>query len=204
MFAATTCHHDLDGLLRRFLAGDVAAREILPKVAERYVLKIVRGLAADLPDDIHYEVVNQVFENLMLQKSTSYQPARGSAGTFLKLFIRTAIRQVRANYAPPGHVTRIRRKKGAPVTRVVPPAVLSIDDLQEADVPSVDSGVSAVEAKHDLDAVLRRAAPWLAASLKRLHFGEESMNDVAADAGISRFTLSREIDEFAQEARAAA
>jgi len=201
---ATSSHLKLDSLLRGFLAGNPVARDVLPRVAERYVLKIVRRIAADLPDDIHYEVVNQAFMNLTLQKPASYNPARGSAGTFLKLTVRNALRQVRATYAPPGHVTRVRRRKGSVAAGVAAPAIVCIHELPDTNMPTVDGGVAVVEAQHDVEAILRRASPWLAASLKRLHFGEESMNKVAADVGISRFSLGRQIDEFARDVRAMA
>jgi DNA-directed RNA polymerase specialized sigma24 family protein len=185
---AASSHPDLDSLLRGFLAGDPVARQTLPRAAERYVLMIARRFAADLADDIHYEVMNQAFENLTHQKATAYCPTRGSAGTFLKLMVRAAARQVRATYARPGHVTRVRRS----------------NNLDEAELPSVEGSVAAVEAKQDVENLLRLVTPSVADSLRRLHMEGQSMQEVAASAGVSRFKMSRQITESLKELQAAA
>jgi hypothetical protein len=203
MYAAVSSRFNLDSLLRGFLAGDPATRETLPRVSERYVLKIVRRYAADLPEDIHREVMNQAFTNLLLETPASYNPARGSAGTFLKLIVRNAAREVRALYTPPGQVTRPNRTKKL-WTEPSAPLIIAMDDLAQTDVPCTDTAMAEVEARHDVEALLRRAAPWLATSLKRLYFDDVPMETVASEAGMSRFTLSRRIQAFATEVAATA
>jgi hypothetical protein len=197
--------NNFDALLRGFLAGDKSAREALPRVAERYVLKIARILGADLPEDLHREVVNQAFLNLMRQKPGSYNPARGAAGTFLKLMLRNAVRQVRASYIPPGYVTRIRKKKGTTASVTARGAgVTSIDELQQDEMPRVDGGIPVVEARHDAEALLRHAPLRLAITLRRLYLDGGTLKEVAVVAGISRFKLRRQIADFAQQVRLAA
>jgi DNA-directed RNA polymerase specialized sigma24 family protein len=201
---AASSHPDLDSLLRGFLAGDPVARQTLPRAAERYVLMIARRFAADLADDIHYEVMNQAFENLTHQKATAYCPTRGSAGTFLKLMVRAAARQVRATYARPGHVTRVRRSNKLDAHARGQVVIICLHDLDEAELPSVEGSVAAVEAKQDVENLLRLVTPSVADSLRRLHMEGQSMQEVAASAGVSRFKMSRQITESLKELQAAA
>ena len=90
----------LDLLLRDFLAGDTLARDALPRDAHRFLLTIARRIGRGLPDDVLGEVVSQALENLLRMRSGAFDPQRGSAGTFLGLVVRTAVRTIRANYAP--------------------------------------------------------------------------------------------------------
>lgn len=203
MCAATPSHPDLDVLLRGFLAGNRAAREQLPRVADRYVRKIARRLASDLPEDIQEEVVNQAFENLVRQKPSAYRPGRGSPGTFLKFMVRAAARQVRASYTPPGQVTRVRRRKTGVATTAVR-AVLCLDELNETDLPSTQDALAAVEAKHDVEALLRLATRTAARALRQVYLDERPMESAAADAGVTRFKMSRQIRESLEKLKAAA
>src|SRR5881398_2786179 len=104
--------NNFDVMLMAFLNCDSAAREALPGAVRPYLLKIAWALARDLPEDLQREVVGQALLNLTLQKPASFNPARGTAVTFLKFVVRNAVRQVRARYACPGHVTRVRKIKG--------------------------------------------------------------------------------------------
>jgi len=197
--------HNFDPLLVAFLNRDPAAREALPRAVEPYLLKIARLLGGDLPEDIQREVVSQAMLNLVQQKPTSFNPARGNAATFLRLLVQNAVRQVRASYASPGHTTRRRKVKGTKVPVSAPcPAIVSLHELEVVDMPIVVSGTAAVEAQYDVEAVLRRAPGPLAASLKRLYLYGDGMDKVATDVGITRFTLRRQIADFFQEVRAAA
>lgn len=205
MCTVISSRNNLDTLLRGFLAGDHVAREKLPRVAERYVLKIARRLGPDLPDDLHYDVVNQAFLNLMLQKPASYNPARGAAGTFLKLMVRNALRQVRASNAPPGHVTRVRKLRGTALPVSAPsPIVVSLDELDEDNMPTSDRAIATIEARYDVEALLRRAPAELAVILSRVYLQGETVGYVASDVGVSRYIVSRQISEHMQEVRTAA
>lgn len=204
MCTAVSSRNDLDALLHRFLAGDHFAREELPRVARPYLRKIARRLGTELPDDIQQEVVNQALLNLTQQKPGNYDPERGTAKTFLRFMLQNAVRQVRASYAPPGHVTRVRRSKGAkgPIANVRAAHISPLHELNDADMPAIDGGIPAAEARHDAHALLRQAPTHVAASLERLYLQEHVLNDVAVDLGISRYSLSRQIAQFAEDIRA--
>jgi len=201
--AVPTSHPDLSGLLEQFLAGDERARDQFPRAARPYLLKVARRLAPELPDEIQQEAVNQSLLNLTLQKPSNYNPIRGTAKTFLKFMLTSALRQVRASYTPPGRMTRLRgRKDSKSEASVAVSYVSSLDDINEADMPAIDGGITAAEARHDVLAILRYAPAHVATTLDRVYLQEHVLNDVAAELGLSRYTLSRQVNEFTRGVRA--
>jgi hypothetical protein len=203
--AVPTSHPDLNALLEQFLAGDARARDQFPRAARPYLIKFARRLARELPDEIQQEAVNQSLLNLTLQKPANYDPKRGSAKTFLRFMLTSALRQVRASYTPPGHMTRRRGPKGSmsELPSLAVPHVRSLDDLDEADMPTIDGGITAAEARHDVRAILRYAPAHVATTLDRVYLQEHVLNDVATELGLSRYTLSRQVNEFTRGVRAA-
>jgi DNA-directed RNA polymerase specialized sigma24 family protein len=197
----------LHDLLQAFLAGDPIARNTLPRVAERYLIVIVRRLDPALPEDLRGEVVNQALLNLLRQDAGSYRPARGSAGTFLGLMVRNALRQVRAMYAPPGQPTRRRQRKSGvskPEAPLVAITAQPPEDTVDGQEPTAPDDIAALEIQLDVEALLQRAAADVAEGLRRVYLDEEPMQDAAEAMGMSRFALSRKLARFAESVRAAA
>lgn len=215
----------LDLLLRDFLAGDTRARNALPRDAHRFLLTIARRIGRGLPDDVLGEVVNQALEYLLRMRAGAFDPQRGSAGTFLGLVVRTAVRTVRANYAPPGEVTRQRKPRqsigadvetaSAPTDEMpadeAPAGEAEIEQDQEADavafdIEAVDPQNAAwlIEVRHDVRSLLQRAPPLVAAGLVRVHAFGDGLGEVALELGVSRFALNRQINRYLAVVRAAA
>jgi hypothetical protein len=218
----------LDLLLRDFIAGEPFARNAFPRDARRYLLTIARKMGRGLPDDILLEVVSQALESLLRMRPGAFDPQRGSAGTFLGLVVRTAVRTVRANYAPPGEVTRQRKPRQPSSTDVEAAAIptdevsselndetpadeAEIDQDQEVDavafdIEAVDPRNSAwlIEVRHDVRSLLQRASPLVAEGLVRVHACGDGLAEVALDLGVSRFALNRQINRYLRDVRAAA
>jgi hypothetical protein len=215
----------LDPLLRDFIVGEPLARNAFPRDAHRYLLTIARRIGRGLPDDVLVEVVSQALENLLRMRPGAFDPQRGSAGTFLGLVVRTAVRTVRANYAPPGEVTRQRKRRqpgegdaetavasaDEPPTDETQAGVVWIDQDQEAepavfDIEAVDPKNTAwlIEVRHDVRILLQRAPRLVAEGLVRVHACGDGLGEVAADFGVSRFVLNRQINRYLRDVRAAA
>jgi hypothetical protein len=215
----------LDLLLREFIAGEPLARNAFPRDAHRYLLTIARRIGRGLPDDVLGEVVSQTLENLLRMRPGAFDPKRGSAGTFLGLVVRTAVRIVRANYAPPGEVTRqrMRRQQGEGDAETAAPSgdeapteetqagEAWIDQDQEAepvafDIEAVDPRNTAwlIEVHHDVRSLLQRAPRLVAEGLVRVHAYGDGLGEVAVDLGLSRFVLKRKINQYLRDVRAVA
>jgi DNA-directed RNA polymerase specialized sigma24 family protein len=197
----------LHDLLQAFLAGDPVARNTLPRVAERYLTVIVRRLDPLLPEDLRGEVVNQALLNLLRQGPRSYRPASGSAGTFLGLLVRNALRQVRAMYAPPGQRKRVRPPKGGSAKQKSGPVMITAqppEELVGPQEPAAPDDIAALEIRLDVDALLQRAPADVAEGLRRVYLEDQPMQDAAEALGVSRFVLSRKLSGYAESVRAAA
>lgn len=113
--ASTRVSLDSDNLSRclaLFLEGDPSAREVLPQLLLGRLLYRLRVKAAYLDPDLYDDVEQRTWELLLLKPASSFDPKRASASTFLRPIVQTAVRDVRASYAPPGCRTRPQHKKG--------------------------------------------------------------------------------------------
>lgn len=187
----------LDELLAGFIAGDKHCRTLFPMEAERYLLKVARQRAPDLPPDIQEEIVQQTLLLLLQSPASSFDPTRGSAGAYLGLAVQTAARQVRASYAPPGAPTR-RRAKGE-----APRATVSLDEVEAEQMPSVEP-MQQVDAQLDASTLLAQAPANVALALVQLHVLDMPIKQVAKGLKLSRFALARRLTAFEDEVRAAA
>jgi hypothetical protein len=196
----------LNLLLIAFFTGAPKAREAFAREATPYIRKVARHLAPDLPEDLQVEVVGQVFVNLLLQGAGSFSSQRGSAASYLRLHIRNAVRQVRAAYAMPGHVTRARKVRGTKkLASRVGPSLVSLNELLAEDQePANTASVAAIEAGLDAVTLLKSAPERVAWCLVRLHAWGDTLNEVAAELRVSRFVLGREVAAFEESVRQSA
>lgn len=183
-----------DQSLLDFVAGTQPAAEAFPMIARPLMKTFARYAAAELPPDVHDEVVSQSLEYL-IEYGKQFQPARGTAKSFLKLMAGQAARKVRADYCPPGCRTRLdRRDRRRARGKVVP--------LLDVDIEN-PRGVEELDMSCDARAILRRAPQKIAQALVLIYFAGEALSAAANVVGMSRFALSREIARFMKGVREA-
>jgi DNA-directed RNA polymerase specialized sigma subunit len=174
--------------------GNIHACEQFDELLRPYLLNLTRKLASDLPDDLHEEVVQQAYLDLIGNSSIRFDPQRGSAKSFLYFAVRNALRIVRSNYCPPGAPTR---SDTSSKDRSV--SALSIDDLDHE--PGTLNVARQIIAGTEANALLKTAPRRVATALRRIHYIGDSLNEVASDLNVSRFKLSREIDTYCKTMR---
>ena len=144
-----------------------------------------RRLAADLVDD----VVQEVLVTLLLT-SSPYDPTRAAVSTYVRPHLLQAVRTIGAAMTPPGQKTR-------------PDPDGSVIDLdpEDLDEPTAqDDGPDQIEARTEVDLVLRRvrsfaasdpARALLAPALDLVYTLDATWTEAAAHVGISRDALRR-------------
>lgn len=180
-------------LLEAFLQPRKEARRTLSDSASRRLLRLARRLARDLPDDLLGEVVNETWL-LLLSSSARFDRTRGTAAGFIALYMKNALRLVRARYAPPGVGKRdaSRRRAG----RLTKPVVEDADEVL-ASLPD-PAAWARVEARAEANRMLGRAGPRLRHGLWLVKVEGRSLADAAERLGTSRFKLARAFDRFVQ------
>lgn len=183
-----------DQSLLDFVAGVQPAAETFPTTARPLMKTFARYAAPELPPDVHDEVVSQSLEYL-IEYGKQFQPARGTAKSFLKLMTEQAARKVRADYCPPGCRTRLdRRDRRCAQRKVVPLSDIEIENPH---------GVEELDVTCEARALLRRAPAKIARALVLIYFAGETVSAAATAVGMSRFALSREISRFTRTVREA-
>lgn len=189
-------------MLVDYLNRNPHARKHFPKFAKDELQDLALKLAPDLAKDIALEAVGELWLQLEGKKPNSFDPARGSAKSFLVLRLRDSIKTVRASYAPPGHTTRMRvRKENA--SRPVQPPTIPLDSLEEEalseDLMDPMATVEKLEARIDAHRLLKKAEPGLKEALILQFFDRLKHHEAAEEAGISRFKFNRLLDAFRKE-----
>jgi hypothetical protein len=213
----------LDGLIQAALTGQPYNQQRLGKEAERYSLRISRAKAPDLPEDLHDEICQQAFVELLNMGSEAL--ATHSGRTLFRYAVLAAIRSVRASYAPPGERTRTpgqARAADLPASLVAAEDIDRIPDARSLDAATVAEGEFAyldfdrlpdprqrmefrrVEAKIVTDAALQHAAPEVSRVLRLVHVEGHTLEAAALAESVSRFALKRRIDAFCAVWQAAA
>jgi DNA-directed RNA polymerase specialized sigma24 family protein len=193
----------LEDLSRRFLNGDSTSTQAFLTAIRPIIGRIARKHAPQLAPDLIDDVFQQTML-LLLQKRRMYNPTRGSAVMFVHLIARRATREVNAQYAPAGRRTRppLKRDQDARVRFQRESRVLSLDEMQEEDMPSTVRSVEAAEAQLDAELILRRARPDVSQALRRIYLEDLPVAQAAREAHLSRFVLNRLIVSFCSSAAA--
>lgn len=210
----------LDHLIKAALTGQPNYnQQRLGREAERYSLHLSRAKAPDLPDDLHDEICQQAFVELMNVGAAAL--AKHSGKILFRRAVLAAIRSVRATYAPPGQRTRTAKEPrfakiaAEDVGQVADPRAIERSSIREGDFAFVDfdrfrdrrleAEMQRVEDAFDGEAILKRAPDdGVARALRLIHFDGEPLEAAAAQAKVSRFVLSRRIKAFCAEWQAAA
>jgi len=182
-----------DDCLLRFQARDALVTDEFETLIPPYLSNLSRRIAPQLPTDLHQEVVQQTCLNLLGNSRMKFNPKRGSAKMFLVLAVRNALRQVRADYCPPGQPTR-RSNRNSEATEQPSHRCISIEELDE----EVGSDASELEiiARCDADSLLKLAPEEVVIALERIHYWGDTITEVADDLKVSRYKLSRQIAAY--------
>ncbi len=188
---------DLEHLLTRFIADPHHERRFLD-VAQPHLLRFAGRFAANLPQDLRQDVVNETLVSILELAPGAFDSTRGSATTFLQLLVRHAARKVRAGHCPPGQRTRSRwDARGT--------AEAPLDDIL-ADQPTATMKRAPIDLLTQLAArqVMRRAPAVVRRVLYSIHFEGRTLRETARRAGVDHGSLGRQVRAFSSKARAAA
>jgi len=215
----------LDQLIHAALTGQPYNQQRLGVEAKRYSLRITRAKAPDIPDDLHEEICIEAFVELF--KVGANALAKNSGRILFRRAVLTAMRTVRAIYAPPGERTRPGKRKTDATHQPIRAKVAAEDIARIADAITVESNtmvegdfgyidfdrfpdhqqqveIHRVEYRLEADAVLKRAPPEVAQAFRLIHLEDRTINEAAQQINISRFVLKRRMDVFCSDLQAAA
>lgn len=196
--AAVSTHDGLDELCRRFLNGDESSTVKFHLQVRPLVSRIARKYAWDLDPDQRDEVMSETMLLLLHLRGRGFDPARGSAVTFVGMVARRAARDVSAQYAPAGRPTRPPSKKDeeAFVEFKRRSHVEAVGEITEEQVPRIDDFAKVVDDTLDAAYLLSIAPPPVAHCLVRVCYDAMTMAAAAAEIGLSRFAVNRMINDF--------
>jgi len=184
-------------LLHRFARGDSGHAGEFDRVARPILSRFANRYGWFLAGDKREEIVQQAFLLLRGPAGLQFNRKRGSPKAFLRLVARRAVREVGAMYTSPGARTRPPKRRASAAAS--PPAVVSIEEVTEKDLPSVEGPERLVELAHDARVILKTAPAEVATALERIYFLDVPVHHVAAEMAVSRYTLDRKIQKFTRE-----
>ncbi len=208
----------LDQLLTSALTGQLYNQRRLYNQAMRYARRISMQRARGLPEDLHEEIAQQAFADLW-QAKTKALVGKTAQQAFRQCILK-AIRIVQAAYAPAGQRTRAYKDNGP--EKVAPEHISSVrsagpvrhsssEGLASAQADGatlpgsmVSDDQGALEARIDVGAILASASPMVRAALQMIYMEATPLGQVANQFNVSRFSLTRKIDQFCLTWREAA
>lgn len=187
--------------------------------AQRYCQTITNRFCADLPEDLHLDICQEAFTKLF-----GYEPEaleRSSGKALFRRCIFVAIRAIYAAHAAPGVRSRKSRTKrqshrvaAEHIGCLVDSDALARCTVVESDGVHIDfdlipSQAAAIETKRvkdrfEVDSYLSMANSAVARALYLICVDGERIEFAAADVGISRFALNRQLAAFSSLCRSAA
>lgn len=172
-----------------------------------YLVSRCRVFAPDLPEDLHYDVAHEVLL-LLMKRIGKFNDKRGSFKTFINFLVRDSIKTVRASFAAPGFKTRPRNdpkmdKETSEAVAdgyqkaeaVLKPPEQSIEDYADVIIDPVGMD-ELVEMRFTVESAFNAATGPVADYWIELFVDEKPLQEVAENAGISRFKLSRSISKY--------
>lgn len=208
----------LDQLIEAALTGQTRHHERLGKEARRYAMAIARARAPDLPPDLHEDIFQQAFIELLQFGPEALTGAGGK--TLFRRAVLNAVRVVRASYAPPGVRTRHQKAPAAALT-AVDVARTKIDghrvrragdtgsgapptNIEQVPDPRQQAAFLQIDNVIYVERLLTWASAPVARALRMIHFDDAGVEVAANDLRMSRFTLNRRLKDFYATVRAAA
>jgi DNA-directed RNA polymerase specialized sigma24 family protein len=185
----------VDALCRR---GD--AMEQLFRGGRQIMLRMVADLDAGLNGrGLAEDVVSRAFELLVSRPAGSFDPARGTALSYVRNIVRTAARDVRAENTQAGTKTR----DYGPKVDDQPHSgdgVWNTHQLREGrPEPITESGVDEVEIRVSVDESLADS-PVTAQAVRLIGWDGNSVSEAAEVTGVNRFFLKRRLVVWANAA----
>lgn len=211
---------EFDDYLRGFLDRDPIKTDKFIAEAMPLMTRISRRAAPWLPEDLHGEVVDQTFVNLLVSPPSSFDPTETSAVKFIRRKLFNAIRQVKESYRNPGQSSRGRvyrkeaaveetaaeaatvEKKGVKVKKRF--ASIVSTDAESFAEPVSWQGAEAIEMACDAATILEKAPPVVGDALWLMHCEGYTSTETADMLGISRAGMYAKVADFVQSVRAAA
>lgn len=205
----------LNQLLTAALTGQPYNQRRLGQHLALYALRVSMRRAWWLPIDLHEEIGQEAFADLWQNKATLL--ANKTAKRAFRDCVVKAARTIQANYAAPGKRTRsYKSNQKDKVAAEQVEYIASFLAVAPGDAADQDSGLNgfpcptaaaeriSVEAKMDVEVVLRSAPSVVRRALELIYFDAMPKQEAAAMLKISRFSLSRKIDTFCETWRQAA
>jgi DNA-directed RNA polymerase specialized sigma24 family protein len=194
---------DLDLALAAFLNQSSAFNDF-DVLARQHLERYSRRFGGGLPADIREEIVDETIAGLMQSSPRAFDPARGSALTFLAYETRHAARRVRATYTAPGQKTRVKKVDRS--DERMPKSVSALEAacaFERAETSGY--GVARhVEIAVEVFDILSLATTRVGRALVAGYFDGQSLRQIANQLGVNHGTLSREINAFFDAQRIAA
>lgn len=186
---ATIIFENENDLLLNFLSHEPTATDPFIKIMEPRFMRTARRIGRDLPEDIHGEIVQQTFANLLITRSTDFDPSRGTAWQFLIGKIWNAEKQVRLSY---GHPIRRREKEEKRAIVAERPKFVSVEVAAELNL-STPNYQKILDGHMYVATVMRRVPPPLASALRLICYQNKTKKEAAMLSGLSRFQLQRQL-----------
>jgi len=166
----------------------VRAHEFL-NLLQRPVRAFCAHKAFDLPVDVHDEVLGETFLLLKSPGRTAFDPSRGSAESFLYFAVKSALRNVRADYG--------RRIAASGDTDAVLAEVelLPLHD-EIADPQAPETRLHLVIRSYQ---VLNCVDESMRSLLSRIYLDGEEQGPVLLEAGLDRFSFNRRCRQIGRE-----
>ena len=198
--AAIVPVRDITSDLIAFLRGAPCARADSTRVIWKRLVLATRQVLPRMDAYIRDEIVQQAFV-ILLENPRRYDPARGTAASFLCQVVREASRAVRAAYAPPATRKRERADATLPATPVALHDVTEKEAMQFAQAH--DGSAEAIESGCDIRHLALGMPVQLLLAFTSVAEGDTKIHAAHA-VGITRFQLETRMTRFRREMRLAA
>ena len=208
----------LDDLINAALTHKPYNQKRLGRQAHLYARRLSMAYAKDFPEDLHDEVFDQAFVELLQIPADALKQRSGKA--LFRRSVLAAIRSVRSSYAPPGQQTRPTHKPrqscvaAEAIGQVVDAAMLDRCTVGEdnnrtlnfdmLESPSATNAQLHTDHCLQAESILRHAPQVVRTALRLIYLDDEPVEAVAARLSLTRFSLNRRIDAFCNQWRIAA
>jgi hypothetical protein len=207
VFSFHTDDDPLASSLIAFLQGDPQIREELPRLIHAKLVSSARRL---VPSELAEDAVQQMWLLLLRKRPDSFDPSRVSTWKYLQQLLRTAARDVRTSYTPPGHRTRPRKDADGKIiknNRVLSlDSALSSEDDDDAEntlyelIADTQDPFDTIDAKLDAEMLLTEMESFVSqpivAALEWMYDNDARLEESAKHFGLTRFQLHRGIQRL--------
>lgn len=191
----STSYRSDGDLLKGFFEDDtIAIEELRERFDDRLLIRVgalppaIQGLG------LEEDVLQRAYELVFRAGPDAFDPARGGLGAYLEGLARNAKRDVCAEHAPPGELTRPRKDANG---ESIPwkPTVLLEEDGFEAPADEIEAAVTGIfvdELAEDAERLEMATVVNLIDRMRQDH----GISEAAKSMGVSRFTARRALDRF--------